>query len=267
MNCLLVIDGDNISSNTFSTGWSVIDKNIITEKVLYGDFTKSEMVKWHKFAIENNIELFHCPRNNKKQTTDLNIFINVMTKLYENNFDELFIVTNDSDFILLANAWIKKNKKVTFYSSNNCSKLIKNNFPVIILENKTINNINKENKTTKNINKDNKTTKNIKVKLLEFLENNNETCIKDIQNNLENYYGKVKSKRVKKLLEKIDSNYLWIQENKNNFEDSYVLYYPKLLKIKQKNKNVKKLKTLLKKINLVYPNFSKFINLKSIDDI
>ena len=93
MKSLLVIDGDNISPTTFSSGWKNLEKESICEKVLFGDFAKTEMVKWQKFAVENNIELHHCPRNNKKQTTDLNIFIDVMTKLYEGNFDELLMKT------------------------------------------------------------------------------------------------------------------------------------------------------------------------------
>ena len=242
MKSLLVIDGDNISPTTFSSGWNNLERDTICEKVLFGDFAKTEMVKWQKFAVENNIELHHCPRNNKKQTTDLNIFIDVMTKLYESNFDELFMVTNDSDFILLANAWIKRNKKVTFISSNNCSTLIKNNFNVIMLETKktkdknqkkaeiisdiqdTLQNIiendieNIKSKKDKPLEK--KTTENISVKLYEFITKNPETSILEISLFLEQFYGKVKPKRVKKLLIKMDSEYLWILEDEKCFDNS-----------------------------------------------
>ena len=275
MNLLLIIDGDNISPNTFSSKWETLEKEPITEKVLYGDFSKTEMVNWQKFAVENNITLYHCPRNNKKQTTDLNIFIDVMTKLYENNFDELLLVTNDSDFILLANAWIKKGKKVTFYSSNNCSTLIKKNFKVVMLTTKRKskkNNIPNEEitKILDNITQDKskkKTTENIKFKLLQFLENNCETSIKNIQNELELYYGRVKPKRIKKLLEKMESNYLWIIEDEKCFEESKVLYYPKLEEIKKENKSVKTIKTFNKKIKKVYPNFCEYLSFKTIDEI
>jgi len=258
MKRLLVIDGDNISPTTFSSGWNNLEKDTIVEKILYGDFSKTEMVNWQKFAIENNINLYHCPRNNKKQTTDLNIFIDVMTKLYENNFDELLMVTNDSDFILLANAWIKKGKKVTFYSSNNCSNLIKNNFIVVHLDN---------NSTTKKKSNEKNTTENIKNKLLKFIENNCETTIKQIKQELEKYYGKIKPKRITKLLEKIESNYLWIIEDNKNIEDNNILYYPKLEEIKQNNSHIKTLKTFIKRIKKVYTNFDKFLNFNSIDDI
>ena len=283
MKSLLVIDGDNISPNTFSDGWNNLEKDTILEKVVYGDFAKTEMVKWQKFAIENNIELFHCPRNNKKQTTDLNIFIDVMTKLYEKDFDKLFLVTNDSDFIILANAWIKKNKQVIFISSKNCSSLIQKNFNVIMLEekktksaitDKTLENIiNQDDEyITDSIEKKQKielinTTDNIKDKLFKFINTNNETTIKTIQNELEKYYGKVKPKRIKKLLEKIDNNFLYILENENNIENSKVIFYPEITKIIKKNKQVKTLKTMLKKIRKVYPNISNYITFEKLEDL
>lgn len=287
MKTLLIIDGDNISSNTFSFGWDNLEKDTILEKIVYGDFAKTEMVNWQKYAIENNITPFHCPRTIKKQTTDLHIFIDVMAKLYENDYDKLLLATNDGDFVILANAWIKKNKQVVFLSTTKCSSLISKNFKVITLEDskknisKTIkniitkdedllNDIIKKNddiiKKKKEIIKKNEEG-NIKDKLLSFISLHNETTLKSIQLKLEKSHGKIRLKRIKKLLEKFENKHIFIPDNQKNPDNLKVFYYPKLAEIKKQNKKVKTVKTLLKKIHKVYPNFSNHIKLKSVKDI
>lgn len=282
MKTLLIIDGDNISSNTFSFGWDNLEKDTILEKIVYGDFAKTEMVNWQKYAIENNITPFHCPRTIKKQTTDLHIFIDVMAKLYENDYDKLLLATNDGDFVILANAWIKKSKQVVFLSTTKCSSLISKNFKVITLEDtkknisKTIKKIiikdgdiqNKNQTIQKKVGIIKKNDEgNIKDKLLSFISLHNETTLKSIQQKLEKSHGKIRLKRIKKLLEKFENKHIFILDNQKNPDNPKVFYYPKLDEIKKQNKKVKTLKTLLKKIDEVYPNFSKNIKLESIKDI
>lgn len=132
---LLVIDGDNISVELFKDKWNnEIKNNNITQKIIYGDFSKNELKTWIDFALQYNFKLEYCP-GFKKQTTDFSICIDTMKKLYENNFKKLFLASNDSDFIKLANAWISCNKKVTFIcNKKSCSPKIKNNFNTIFLK-------------------------------------------------------------------------------------------------------------------------------------
>lgn len=268
MKILLVIDGDNISSNQFSSWWNTFDnKQLILEKIIFGDFSKQEMIKWQKFGQENNFDFLHCPiriiKNTVvKQTTDLNIFIHVMTKLYEKNYDSLYIVTDDSDFIYLANAWIKNNKLVTFLITGNCSHLIKNNFNIIELTKK-------KSKTIKNKLENIVDTKkeNISIKLLEFLENNNETNVKNIQIYLEKYYGKIRPSRIIKLITLLDSNYIWININDNDNTLTTIFYYPKIEELKELHPKTKKLKSWIKIIDKIYPNFSKNVLIEKIEDL
>ena len=52
MNSLLVIDGDNISTKKFKLWWDT-NQIIFKQKVIYGDYSKGEMVSWQKFSLEN----------------------------------------------------------------------------------------------------------------------------------------------------------------------------------------------------------------------
>lgn len=257
MNSLLVIDGDNISTKKFKLWWDT-NQIIFKQKVIYGDYSKGEMVSWQKFSLENNFEMFHCPRTNKKQTTDLNLFIDVMIKLYEQDFNEIYISTNDGDFIVLANAWIKKNKTVHFISNNTCSKNINKNFNVINLDNYKTDILESPKKKIKK--------NNISTEILLFLENNNETTLDKIKLHIDNIHGTTKYKRLIKLIEKIESNYIWIFFNQE-IEKSEVFYYPKIEQLKDKINVIKTIKTWKKKLNQIYPNFTNNIHFENIGEI
>lgn len=240
----MVIDGDNISSIQFENFWK-LNNLIYKQKIIYGDYSKSEMIKWQKFAIENNFEMFHCPRTNKKQTTDLNMFIDIMTKLFSNNYDELYLVTHDGDFVVLANSWIKNDKTVTFIGNDKTfSNIIKKNFNTLFF--------------TKDLDIPPETV------LLEILKENNEINIIDIKNKMLKTYPKIKNKKIYNLIKNSNYKYLWIIEN-DSIDKFLVLFYPKISQIKIKQNS--KLKTIIKNINKIYPNFSKHITLNNINEL
>lgn len=252
MNNLLVIDGDNISVMIFKQFW---ETNTIQfkDKIVYGDFSLSEMTRWQKFIVENNFKTFHCPKTGKKQTTDINMAIDIMNKLYTQNYDTIYIATHDCDFVPLANQWLQKDKNVFFIGTKSTSKIITNNFNFILLQK----NINSNNSitSTNSINSNNNEIKNknhISDYILEYLKNNPETNISNIRDYIKNNYQlDVRKKRVIKFINKIETNYLWIKNDD-------IFYYPKLQDIFEiiNQKNIKTNKTILKYITKVYPYFS-----------
>lgn len=251
MNNLLVIDGDNISVVAFSEFYKT-NNIIFKQKIVYGDFSRTEMSRWQKFCVDYNFNTFHCPKTGKKQTTDINMTIDIMNKLYSNKYNHIYIATHDCDFVPIANQWIFNDKNASFIATKNVSLIIKNNFHTIYLQNKT------SIKDTK-ITKSTKDKINITDFILNFIDSHPETTLEDIFQHFNSNDKKTKHKRIIKLLHKLQENneYIWLYENDDYFQ-FYIYYYPKLHNILQviQDKNIKTNKTILKYIKKEYPHFA-----------
>jgi len=139
MSYLLVIDGDNISTKDFEDlingGFEL---NSFSEKIVYGDLTRTENKKWYKFCLEYNFTFHHCAIMKKnKNVTDLHMFIEASERLFKMNYNGIYISTNDGDFSILGNLWKKYNKEVYFICNKNHSKFL-DFFDQVILPDKNL---------------------------------------------------------------------------------------------------------------------------------
>jgi uncharacterized LabA/DUF88 family protein len=134
MTFLFVVDGDNISAKDLEYYLNHYEIDDVVEKIVYGDLLRTEAKQWNNFCIKNNFTFKHCPRMKKnKNITDLHMFIDSSEKLFKMNYSGIIICTNDGDFSILANLWIKYQKKVIFLSNKNHSQFL-DFFTIVYLE-------------------------------------------------------------------------------------------------------------------------------------
>ncbi len=100
----MLIDGDNISAKYIAAILNELsDYGIATYKRIYGDWTRSNAVKWKDVLLSNSITPIQQFSNvSGKNATDSALIIDAMDILYEGRVDGFCIVSSDSDFTRLA---------------------------------------------------------------------------------------------------------------------------------------------------------------------
>ncbi|NMS58135.1 NYN domain-containing protein, partial [Vibrio parahaemolyticus] len=78
--------------------------NLIEMRV-YGDFSRPGLKTWKKYAISKSMVLVNEPGAVAgKNSSDISLVVDAMTLLYErrSEFDQVALITSDSDFAVLA---------------------------------------------------------------------------------------------------------------------------------------------------------------------
>ena len=100
----LLIDSDNISAKYVKNILDELTKyGVVTNKRIYGDWTKAESNSWKDVLLKNSIQPMQQFAYTKgKNATDSFMIIDAMDILYSNTVEGFCLVTSDSDFTRLA---------------------------------------------------------------------------------------------------------------------------------------------------------------------
>ena len=100
----LLIDSDNISAKYVKNILDELTKyGVVTNKRIYGDWTKTETSSWKDVLLKNSIQPMQQFAYTKgKNATDSFMIIDAMDILYSNTVEGFCLVTSDSDFTRLA---------------------------------------------------------------------------------------------------------------------------------------------------------------------
>nr|QFG73726.1 MAG: NYN domain protein [Megaviridae environmental sample] len=129
-NYAIIIDGDNIKADYGPQIITQVQRmgNIVIIR-LYGDFTKSSLIKWKNICLKYTIDCIQIwDMEHKTNSTDVGIITNVCFDVENNyNIDNYAIVSGDGDFVHLVSALKKRNKKIIGISQskkNTSTKLV-----------------------------------------------------------------------------------------------------------------------------------------------
>lgn len=108
---ICLIDAENYSAKKLSEVTKFIQRNDnLVEMRVYGDFSRPGLKTWTKYATSKNMILVDEPGAVAgKNSSDISLVVDAMTLLYErrHEFDQVALITSDSDFAVLARRFRK----------------------------------------------------------------------------------------------------------------------------------------------------------------
>ncbi|HBC3404846.1 TPA: NYN domain-containing protein [Vibrio parahaemolyticus] len=103
---ICLIDAENYSAKKLSEVTKFIQRtDKLIEMRVYGDFSRPGLKTWKKYAISKSMVLVNEPGAVAgKNSSDISLVVDAMTLLYErrSEFDQVALITSDSDFAVLA---------------------------------------------------------------------------------------------------------------------------------------------------------------------
>lgn len=111
----VLIDAENISHNDYPDILDVLaqyhDVNLI---VIYGDWEKPSLQKWHAIAVNNEYKIRHQTNHPQaKNSSDMRLIMDAMDIVhYRQDIDTFCIISNDADYIALCDKLHESQKYV-----------------------------------------------------------------------------------------------------------------------------------------------------------
>lgn len=112
MKIALLIDADNISHRILPQIIEQVSRQgQIALQVIYGDWGRQNLQRWHEIALENDFKIRHQTNARKsKNATDMKLIMDAMEILHFVPVDAFCLVTNDADYVPLCDK-LRESKK------------------------------------------------------------------------------------------------------------------------------------------------------------
>jgi hypothetical protein len=120
--CAIYIDGDNFMYKGIPELFNYTKKwNIkVLHKVVYGDFSESQMLNWKEVCLDYNLTSIHLWKKHSKNSVDMKMSCDIQELLYTRNYNiDIFILcTGDRDFVPIIEKIHTQEKMVIGMSTN-----------------------------------------------------------------------------------------------------------------------------------------------------